>query len=135
MSCLESYLVECSTMNQLIPIMNQRRMSTRLDNIIHPLTPYLIVVEDREDREDHVKTFVCIDDSIHPMPSIMQGFDMLFKIFIVLNVQYPSVSKNLWHYVQKKIYKTVIFMTNNEITSNILSFIELVNHQLHRVHY
>lgn len=66
------------------------------------IQPYLIVVGDEITL---IKScYVVIDQYIYPASSVMQGFDILFKMFHVLCIEYPLESEHIWILIQKGIF-------------------------------
>lgn len=48
--------------------------------------------------------YIIIDDVMYKMENILKAVDILYKIFQVLNIKYPSACEQVWLFIQKYIY-------------------------------
>lgn len=59
------------------------------------------------------QSYVTIDKILYSTKFILEALDVCFKVFHVLQFNYPDVSKHLWMLIQKGLYK---FCTNWNIS-------------------
>ncbi|XP_071576013.1 uncharacterized protein [Temnothorax nylanderi] len=64
--------------------------------------PYVIIVVSIEN-VDHL--YVTIDDVLYSTESTLEAFDICFKAFHVLKINYPDASKHLWMLIHRGLYK------------------------------
>lgn len=69
-----------------------RRRHARSKNLT--VQPYLIVVE--EDDYDVQSVYLCIDDILYEIPSLLEGLDACFKSFHVFHANYTVQSEHIW---------------------------------------
>lgn len=66
------------------------------------LQPYLLVVGQSMHNLD--TKFVCVDDILYGVPSLLEALDVCFKGFHVFNAKYPPESCNAWTVLQRALY-------------------------------
>lgn len=96
----------------------ERIAYTRNRNIT--LQPYVIVVGATERSLESY--YLCIDEIIYEIPTLLEALDTCFKSFHVFNAKYPLQSEQIRLALQVGLYK---FRTKWD--SKITSTIELVN--------
>lgn len=64
--------------------------------------PYVIVVGSIKNVSD---SYVTIDEVLYSTESTLEAFDICFKAFHVLKIDYPDASKHLWMLIQKGLYQ------------------------------
>ncbi|KAJ8043406.1 hypothetical protein HOLleu_10472 [Holothuria leucospilota] len=63
--------------------------------------PCMLILGDREEPQG---IFVIAERKALPQSSLLKGVDVCFKLFYVLNLQYPWQSATTWEFFQKAIY-------------------------------
>lgn len=84
------------------------------------MQPYVIIVGESELFIDSV--YVCIDNIIYEIPSLLEAIDVCFKSYHVFNAKYPPQSEHILLLLQKGLYK---FSTDWD--SRIIAVDELLN--------
>jgi hypothetical protein len=69
------------------------------------LSPQPIIVSLEENVWEAKSFIIKFDDIYYELASFLQAFDVLFKIFIVFDLQYPLESQNFYCFVQKYFYE------------------------------
>lgn len=83
-------------------VRQERRNHALSKNIT--VQPYLIVVGDKN--QNLVESvYLCINDIIYEMPSIITGLDVCFQSFHVLNAVYTRQSEQIWLLLQVGLYR------------------------------
>jgi len=65
--------------------------------------PYIIVVGPT--LAEISSFFVSVDKVLYNVTSAFKAIDTCFKIFHVLNVEYPVASDHIWLLIQRELYK------------------------------
>ncbi|KAJ8018500.1 hypothetical protein HOLleu_43330 [Holothuria leucospilota] len=63
--------------------------------------PFLLALGKQEDPE---QVFVIIERQTVACRSLVKGLDLSFKLFCILDIDYPWECQNLWDFIQKFIY-------------------------------
>lgn len=80
----------------------KRRRQERAIKQKETLQPYIIAIGSQLTA---IETFyIIIDDIMYKMENVLKAVDILYKIFQVLNVKYPSACEQVWLFIQKYIY-------------------------------
>lgn len=82
------------------------------------LQPFLIYIQEPNDQ-----FCICYDSIFYSFNSLLNAVDILFKIFFVLNIQYPIESIKFWIFIQRFFYN--IERSDDKVSSDI---IDLINH-------
>ncbi|XP_031331406.1 uncharacterized protein LOC116162026 [Photinus pyralis] len=104
----------------------ERKVQTQLEKAasrkIHKeVQPYLIV--EGPQLSDIRNTYVVIDKIHFHAESTLKGFDILFKSFFALNINYPVQSEHIWYAIQSIFFN--IPVPDNKITGNITDLIKI----------
>jgi len=65
---------------------------------------------------------VIIDGTRYPMRNLLQGMDVLFKVFFVFNVEYAGECKNVWEFIQCYFYEIPLLKKNAAVTRALKVF-------------
>lgn len=66
------------------------------------------------------KAYVCVNDILYSVDSVLDAIDLCFKTFIVFDSAYPVKSEKYWTVIQKSIYE-IDFPTDSTYRSaNVL---------------
>lgn len=88
-----------------------------------PLQPYVLVLG--QSPSNVSQCFVVTNDVIYEVDTLLKAVDTCFKLFFVLNAQYPSVSVEPWLFLQKAVYKIdTPYDTTSSRLLELLSFIQ-----------
>lgn len=82
------------------------------------LQPFLIVIGQTNDTI--TSTYVFVNDVLYPVTNFLKGLSLLFKIFQVLNFEYPEESKQIWYFIEEFFFG---FKAANNKTSDCISFL------------
>lgn len=77
----------------------RQETATKLKEIVQP---YIIVVGLHFTAIEAF--YIVIDDVLYKMENVLKAVDILYKIFQVLNVKYPSACEQVWLFIQKYVY-------------------------------
>lgn len=66
------------------------------------IQPYIIVVGPT--LAEILTVFVSVDKVLYNVTSIFKAIDTCFKIFHVLNVEYPVAAHHIWVLIQRELY-------------------------------
>lgn len=66
------------------------------------LQPYIIVVGPT--LAEISSFFVSVDKILYNVTSAFKAIDTCFKMFHVLNIEYPSASNHIWLLIQRELY-------------------------------
>lgn len=66
------------------------------------LQPYIIAVGPQLTEVNEF--YIIIDDVIYKMENALRAVDIVYKIFQVLNIKYPSACEQIWLFIQKYVY-------------------------------
>jgi hypothetical protein len=111
--------------SQIPEILTARIAEAKLNGI--QIQPFMLVVGEPS---NIVSVVVVIDQTFWATPSIRAAFDMLFKTFFVLNVQYPVPTIKMFSFFQRCVYKiscvtdttlvkSAVYTVANEINLNV----------------
>ena len=67
------------------------------------MQPYIIIVGQRDFEVNSV--YVCIDEIVYEIPSLLKALDICFKSFHVFNAKYTPQSDHIWLLLQHGLYK------------------------------
>lgn len=79
----------------------RQKAKARATDLKLPIQPFLIIVGSIEDVQD---VYVCVDNELYKVETLLQGLDICFKTFHVFNLEYPLASEHIWILIQKGIY-------------------------------
>lgn len=65
--------------------------------------------------------FVSVDKILYNVTSAFEAIDTCFKIFHVLNVEYPAASDHIWILIQRKLYTFTTKYDKNPYILEIIS--------------
>lgn len=85
------------TIGELEHKIEERR--TKVKNLSSTIQPFLVIVGESE------AIYVVIDSFKYKLNTAVEGFDVCFKSFFALGLQYPPESKQVWMFIQKFIFK------------------------------
>ena len=54
------------------------------------------------------ESFAIVDDYKYKVPSCLDALDLTFKLFYLLDCEYPKASLRLWQYIQHGLYDIAI---------------------------
>ena len=63
--------------------------------------PYLLILGDREEPQG---VFVIAERKALPQKSLVKAVDVCFKLFYILDLNYPWESATTWEFIQKVVY-------------------------------
>lgn len=63
--------------------------------------PYIIIVGDLKKVSE---VYVCLDDTLYVIDSVLKAIDVCFKSFFVFQLEYPFDSQHIWLLMQKGMY-------------------------------
>ncbi|XP_066594187.1 uncharacterized protein [Prorops nasuta] len=103
--CKDSILMHLLIPGDIIVKVDERRELMKKLNL--SVQPFIIIIGPT--LTDIESIYVCLDDIIYKLESVLQAVDICFKIFHVFNLKYPPESEHIWQLVQLYIYniKTV----------------------------
>lgn len=88
--------------------------------------PYIIVVGPQFTAIEAF--YIIIDNVMYKMENILKAVDILYKIFQILNVKYPTGCEQVWLFIQKYIYgRTTTWDKNDKSVMNLIDELEAVN--------
>ncbi|PIK42603.1 hypothetical protein BSL78_20529 [Apostichopus japonicus] len=64
--------------------------------------PFILIIG--ENRRNPEQQFVIVERMAMPASSLIKAVDLCFKVFYVLDLNYPWESNNVWDFIQKNIY-------------------------------
>ncbi|KAG8201411.1 hypothetical protein JTE90_024284 [Oedothorax gibbosus] len=96
-----SFIHHVQTSGEIQPFLEERKKKLLRYNLT--LQPLIIVVGNLE-RTGLPITYVIMDNVKYKVNSVLQGVDVCFKCFHVLNAHYPKESENVWFFIQKILY-------------------------------
>lgn len=68
--------------------------------------------------------FIIFDSIFYKIPSFITALDVIFKIFFVLNIEYPVESVNVWKFLEHFFFEINI----SDISSDIRALISQLDH-------
>lgn len=71
----------------------------------NPIQPFILIVGTPLNPKEIIIFFDCIK---FKMFSILSAIDVCFKLFHLFNLEYPSESSIVWHFIQKYFYGMTI---------------------------
>ncbi|XP_071629107.1 uncharacterized protein [Temnothorax longispinosus] len=87
--------------------------------------PYIIVVGSQFTAVETI--YIIIDDVMYKMENILKAVDILYKVFQVLNVKYPTGCEQVWLFIQKYVYgRTTKWDKNDKSVMNLIDELERV---------
>lgn len=87
--------------------------------------PYIIVVGSQFTAVETI--YIIIDDVMYNMENILKAVDILYKVFQVLNVKYPTGCEQVWLFIQKYVYgRTTKWDKNDKSVMNLIDELERV---------
>lgn len=51
------------------------------------------------------KSYIIVDQIRYEFENVKQAFDVLFKIYHVMNAKYPPQAEHIWYIIQKCFYE------------------------------
>lgn len=85
--------------------------------------PFIIIVGPTlRDIENY---YVVVDDILYKLNNILQAVDICFKIFMVLDAQYPTECEQIWLFLQQYIYKQQTI--NDKVIKSVIEFREKID--------
>lgn len=64
--------------------------------------------------EEHF--YISLYDHLYKLASSVKAFDVLFKLFLVLDLKYPPEAAHIWTYIQNYIYN--IYTAYDKVSSS-----------------
>lgn len=81
-------------------IQEQRR--TAAANLGITVQPYIIAVG--LTMSEVTDLFIAVDTIVYKVPSALEAIDLCFKIYQVLDIEYPCASAHLWYLIERILY-------------------------------
>ncbi|XP_036139039.1 uncharacterized protein LOC118644497 isoform X2 [Monomorium pharaonis] len=116
--CEESLVIHAKTAGDITEIREQRIDAMYQKGLT--VQPYIIVVGPT--LAEITSFFVSVDKVLYNMTSAFKAIDTCFKIFHVLNIEYPTASNHIWLLIQRELYK---FTTKYDRNSSFI--LEVIN--------
>jgi hypothetical protein len=69
--------------------------------------------------------YVVVDDVFYKLDNILKSIDICFKIFMVLDAEYPTESEQVWLFFQQCIYKQTTI--NDKVIKSVIEFHEKID--------
>jgi len=69
--------------------------------------------------------YVVVDDVLYKLDNILKAIDICFKIFMVLDAQYPIECEQVWLFFQLYIYKQPT--ENDKVIKSVIEFREMID--------
>lgn len=85
--------------------------------------PYIIVVGDVENAI--TAAYVCINNNLWKLGSVLQAVDVCFKSFFVFDAEYQVQAYHLWLFVQRALYD--IYLLGERSITNVTTLIGRLN--------
>lgn len=106
---LQGFITHIKSPTELEASITLRR--EKMVRLGYSVQPYIIIIG-ASIAEIHTIFIIVNDVKYSPMSyvsynstSIMHAVDTCFKILFALNAEYPIESANVWHFIQKALYK------------------------------
>lgn len=80
----------------------KRRRQERATKLKETVQPYIIAIGPQLTAIEAF--YIIIDDIMYKMENVLKAVDILYKIFQVLNVKYPSACEHRFGYLYKNIF-------------------------------
>lgn len=64
--------------------------------------------------------YVNINDTFYKVENVLKAVDITFKIYHVLNVQYPPEAAIVWTFIERGIYEIMTNTTENYVSVSTL---------------
>jgi len=69
--------------------------------------------------------YVVVDEVLYKLDNILKAIDICFKIFMVLDAQYPIECEQVWLFFQLYIYKQPT--ENDKVIKSVIEFREMID--------
>lgn len=69
------------------------------------IQPYVLVLGDS--LLEASQFFVILDDIVYEVETMIKAVDTCFKVFFVLNAQYPAMATEPWTFIQRAVFHIV----------------------------
>ncbi|XP_036336282.1 uncharacterized protein LOC118746541 [Rhagoletis pomonella] len=93
-------LLHCSSINDYQRMYHELKIKLNQKNL--PLQPLLLVVGEKLTQLDSF--YVIFDSIIYKVPTFLKSLDTLFKIFHVLNLEYPIQAKSIYNFIESYFF-------------------------------
>lgn len=100
-----------------------KRRNEYYASISATVQPFIILVGNVED--SITATYVCINNNLWKVGSLLQAIDVCFKSFFVLDTEYQAEAYHLWLFVQRALYD--IYLLNERSVSNVTTLVSRLN--------
>lgn len=100
-----------------------KRQNEYYASISATVQPYIIVVGNVEDSITAV--YVCVNNNLWKLGSILQAVDVCFKSFFVFNAEYQVQAYHLWLFIQRALYD--IYLVGERSVTNVTTLIDRLN--------
>jgi len=103
-----------------------KRQNEYYASISATVQPYIIVVGNVEN--SITAAYVCINNNLWKLGSVLQAVDVCFKSFFALDAEYQVEAYNLWLFIQKALYD--IYLLGERSVINITTLINRLNQMI-----
>jgi hypothetical protein len=104
--------------------MKRKRQETA-NKLKETIKPYIIAVG--SDLTAIQAFYIVIDDLMYKMENILMAVDILYKIFQILHIKYPSACEQVWLFIQKCIYgRTTKWDKNDKSVMNLIDHLKRI---------
>lgn len=86
--------------------------------------PFIVVVGTLHNIKE---IMIRIDDNTYKVKSIIEAIDLLFKIFYVMNVEYPFACRSTWTFIQEFFYKIPTASSGKKKAKKFVTVVNLIN--------
>ncbi|XP_036345165.1 uncharacterized protein LOC118754404 [Rhagoletis pomonella] len=93
-------LLHCSSINDYQRMYHELKIKLNQKNL--PLQPLLLVVGEKLTQLDSF--YVIFDSIIYKVPTFLKSLGTLFKIFHVLNLEYPIQAKSIYNFIESYFF-------------------------------
>lgn len=115
-----AFAFEVETVADIQTAINQRKTFCTEHKI--NIQPYIGIIGIDSDKPQFCVVF---DSLMYVFENFLNALDTCFKIFFVLNLDYPFECSKLWIFMQKFFFN--ISLSTDELTSDIIDFITFLN--------
>lgn len=95
----------------------KRRKRENAAKLKGTVQPYIIIVGPQFTEIEAF--YIIIDDVMYKMENILKAVDILYKIFQVLNVKYPTGCEQVWLFIQQYVYERTTQWDKNDKSDEI----------------
>lgn len=103
----------------------KRQRQKRATKLRETVQPYIIAVGLQITAIEAF--YIVIDDIMYKMENVLKAIDILYKIFQILNVKYPSACEQVWLFIQRYIYgRTTKWDKHKKSMMNLIDNLKII---------